>query len=117
MYKYLTTIVIIVVASLILLSLGKQISDAIQAGKRLDTEADSVSKLQEQNQALKKKLTEVGQPDFVEQVARDKLNMAKPGETVVVVPEQDINRVVADQNPPAEVKLANWQGWIKLFTH
>ena len=117
MYKYLTTIAMIIIAGLILLGLGRQISSAIQAGKRLDAEAEEVSKLQNQSQQLKKKLAQTNQPDFVEQVARDKLNMAKPGETVVVVPEQAINHVIASQNPPVEEKLPNWQGWVKLFVH
>lgn len=117
MYKYLTTIVLIIVASFILLGLGRQIADAVQAGKRLDTKADEVNKLQQQNQELKKKLTQVSSSDYVEQIAREKLNMAKPGETVVVVPDNAISHILASQNPPTEAKLANWQGWVKLFIH
>jgi cell division protein FtsB len=117
MYKYITTFIIILVASFILLGLGRQIADAIQSSRRLDNEADEVNKLQQQNRQLKDKLTQVQQPDFVEQVARDKLNMSKAGETVVVVPDQTITKIIAAQTPPAEVKIPYWQGWVKLFIH
>ncbi len=55
--------------------------------------------------------------DEVEKIARDKLNMGKPGETVVVIPEELITKVIEDNKPKIEPKLPNWQGWLKLFMH
>lgn len=115
MPKTITIVIIFIVASLILTGLFRQIQSALKASQRLDQAADEVLKLQDKNRQLKNKLTEVQSPDFVEQVARDKLGLAKPNETVVVVPKETLEKVLAANNPPAEVKIPNWQGWLRLL--
>src|SRR5258708_7194370 len=40
----------------------------------------------EENQRLKKDITQVNRPQFVESEARDKLLLAKPGEGIVILP-------------------------------
>ena len=60
---------------------------------------------------LQSQLSHVQQPDFIESQVRNKLFLAKPGETVVLL----------GQKPPFEtkskptVKLTNWQQWWNLF--
>ncbi len=117
MTRYIGLFIIVMVVGLILLGLGKQIGTALQAGKRLDTAAQQVDLLQQQNRQLKQKLAEVQKYNFIEQIARNKLNMGKPGETVVVIPEKAINQVLGAQKTLPEIKLPNWQGWLKLFIH
>jgi cell division protein FtsB len=117
MTKFLSLFVLIAVLSLIVFGLGKQIFFALQAGKRLDDAAEQVNNLQQQNRVLKDQLTQAQKYDFIEEQARDKLNLVKPGETVVVVPSQLVDRVLAAEKHVEEVKLPNWQGWLKLFTH
>ncbi len=117
MTKYSGLFIIVLVVGLILLGLGKQIGTALQAGKRLDTTAQQVDTQQQQNRQLKAKLAEVQKYNFIEQIARNKLNMGKPGETVVIIPEKAINQVLGAQKQIPEINLPNWQGWLKLFTH
>ena len=114
MPKILTIIVIIIVAIAILTGLARQIASALEAGKRLDQAADTVSALQDKNRELKVKLTEVKSPQYIEQIARNKLNMAKPDDTVIVIPKELINKVLGVNTKVEQIKLPNWQGWLKL---
>ncbi|MDO8429287.1 MAG: septum formation initiator family protein [Candidatus Daviesbacteria bacterium] len=110
---------IIVAAGVIILavlySLGRQISDAMLAGNRLDQASLELSELQKKNNELQDKLKEVQTVGFIEREARDKLNLAREKETVVVIPDSEINRILGLYSKVEEIKLPNWQGWLKLF--
>lgn len=67
-----------------------------------------------ENQKLKGKLNYVESEEFVEKEAREKLNMAKEGEVIVILPEKI---TVADPRSPRSVaeSLPNWRQWLNLF--
>ena len=115
MQKIITFIITIFLVALILIGLGKQIASAIQSSKRLDSEADQVNKLQIQNRQLKDRLAEVQKYDFIEQTARDKLDLSQPGDTVIVVPPEAVSKALEADKPIPEVKTSNWDGWMHLF--
>lgn len=106
---------IILVVGLILISLIKQISESLDVGKRLDQEVEEVTKLQEENKRLKKRLEEVLKVEFIEEVARNKLNLSRANETVVIIPQEMISQVIAASQEIKEPQLPNWQGWLRLF--
>jgi cell division protein FtsB len=117
MRKRITALVIIIVLVLILFNLARQISDALGASDRLDQAADRLSNLQEQNRRLKDRLEVVNHYDFVQETARNKLNMAKNNETVVIIPQKDIDTVLGSQKKVEPVNIPNWQGWLNLIFH
>ena len=117
MYKKLLVIVIIIVAVIILISLVKQISSALGSDKRLDRLLEDVGNLERENKQLKKELALAGSYDSVEEVARNDLNMSFPGETVIVIPKEMIEKALTPAKKPEEIKIPNWQGWLKLFLH
>ncbi len=117
MNKAITIIVIVIVAVSILTGLSKQIINALSASQRLDDEASRVTKLTQKNNQLKKELALSQSPDSIEKIAREELNLGKSGETVVVIPEELISKVIEENKPKIEPQLPNWQGWIKLFIH
>lgn len=111
-----------VIVAVVILLLGffynfaKQISGSLAVSQRLDMEAASLATLQKENMQLKKELAQSGSPEAVEEIARDKLGLSRPGETVMVIPPEDIDRLLAAQQVPVKVnKEPNWQGWLKLF--
>ena len=117
MFKKFLVIVIIIVAIVILIGLVRQIHAALGSDKRFSQVLNDVEKLERENRELKKQLADAESLNSVEEIARDDLNMSLPNETVVIVPEDLINRVV---NPPPEYvepKPANWEGWLRLFIH
>lgn len=99
----------------LIFGMSRQIYLAIKAGSRIDEAADTVHKLEEENRFLQKRLGEVNQDDFIEQEARDKLNMARPGETVVVIPPSEIDKIVKFYKQEKPVEVPNWQKWLKLL--
>lgn len=117
MYKKILVIVIIIVAVIILVGLTRQIISALGSDKRLDQVLEDVGKLERDNRELKKELAQAESLESIEEIARDDLNLSLPNETIVVMPESLIDRVV---NPPPEYKPekpANWEGWMRLFLH
>jgi cell division protein FtsB len=68
----------------------------------------------EENQRLKKDITQVNKPQFIESEARDKLLLAKPGEGIVILPK---NELTSSSSPTQHIvdKRPNWQKWWDLF--
>ncbi len=117
MRKKIASIGIILLVLLGLFGLGKQISKALEAGHRLDKAADNLNKLQQENRELQNRLVQVQRLEFIEEQARNKLNLAKKGETIVVIPQEEIDKVLGLNKKVKEIKLPNWQGWLKLILH
>lgn len=113
--KTITILIIVLISFFIISALVRQILAALDAGNRFDLEVAEVSKLQEENKTLKNMLSEASQYDFIEEIARNKLNLSKPNETVVVVQKEAINELIRQNTKVEEIKLPNWQGWMKLF--
>lgn len=100
----------------ILYGLGNQIMAAINSGDRLETSAVELDHLQQENRLLTKQLQQVETIDFIEEQMRNKLNLAKPDETVVIIPEATIEKVLQQQQPKQpEITIPYWQGWLNLF--
>lgn len=115
MYKKIGFLVLIVIFGLVAINLIRQTTDALQAGKRLDQAADELAKLQEKNRQLKNRLAEIQTIQFIEEQARNKLNLARPDETVVIIAQDQIAQVLKQNEPTTTPTLNNWQGWMRLF--
>jgi cell division protein FtsB len=63
-----------------------------------------------ENLQLRESLAQVKKPGFVEEEARNKLFFIKPGESIVVLPEDRIKQKTAMIRPKP-----NWQQWLDLF--
>lgn len=114
MVKKVIYILVIIILLGVFYSLGKQIYESLQVGSRMDAETEKLAKLQSKNSELKKKLAEAKTPGFIEQQARDKLNLVRAGETVMIIPQKELEKVLGEKKiglPP----LPNWQAWLKLF--
>lgn len=67
-----------------------------------------------ENQELKKKLAEVKKPSFVEEEARNKLFLVRPGEGIVILPT-DVLSTESSQPQETEDTRPNWQKWWEMF--
>ena len=105
----------ILIVLFIAFNLVKQISQNLQASNRLPELISEVQKLQVKNQYLKNQLENIKSDQFIEQQARDKLGLAKPGETLVIISEDKIKQILGASAAAQIVRLPNWQGWLKLF--
>lgn len=115
MIKRISFIATIVIVGLIIYNLLSQILEALKSGDRLSSEAETLYQLEAKNRQLKKKLEEIKSPDFVEQQARNKLGLGKPGETVIIIPQEAIEEVLATSSAQEENRLPNPLGWWRVF--
>lgn len=99
----------------LLYSFGNQIIDSLKVSQRLRAETEELIGLQKKNEELKNKLTEVQSLGFLEKQARDKLNLARPNETIMVVPKEQLDKVLGVMEEKKQEVQAYWQGWLKLF--
>lgn len=68
---------------------------------------------EKRNQELKARLKEATSDAFVEKQAREKLRMARDGETIVLM-DTSLSSVPGNQGVN-EAKLSHWQRWWRLF--
>ena len=115
MIKKIGFAVVMSLSILFIFNLVGQTNTALQAGSRLDSAADELARLQDQNRQLRQKLAQTQTLDFIEEQARNKLNLVKPNETIVIIPPELITTQLEQNKPVVTPKLANWQGWLKLF--
>src|SRR5258708_31594913 len=112
MPRHITVIILIIFALFVLVGLTRQISQALQAGTRLELEVEQVNSLQKENVKLKEQLSYVGSQDYLEQIAHDKLNLSQKGEVVVIVPPEVLEKALAVPKNVSSPQIPNWQGWL-----
>ena len=110
--KLVKTLVLILFVYLIWV-FGSGLWQLYKAGGRLESSRESLEVEQKKNEELKRKLAEVQDLSFIEKEAREKLNMQKPEETVVILPDFNLEMDVNKED--VEVDKPNWQKWLDLF--
>ncbi|MEK7617083.1 MAG: septum formation initiator family protein [Patescibacteria group bacterium] len=116
MIKKFTIGLIILVVGFISFNLIKQITDTLNVSERLNQAADRVFISEVKNKELKKRLSEIKSPEFVEEIARNKLGLGKEGETLVIIPDKKIKEILGVTSS-SEPRLPNWLGWLRVFLH
>lgn len=115
MIKKIALVLIVIILLGLLYGLGRQVYSSLNSGRRLESEVEDLTKLQKRNLELRNKLSAVGKLQFIEQQARDKLNLSREGETVVVIPESELQKVLGVKQAVQQRAEPYWQGWLKLF--
>ena len=113
---YLNYLILLFVFSLFL-SLYRNISKIKAADLRIEQARGRVDKLKKENERLEAELNKVQSVQFVEKQIRDKLGLAKEGEIIVILPEDEILRKLAPKTVEEESVLPdpNWRIWLNLF--
>ncbi|MBI2019470.1 septum formation initiator family protein [Candidatus Daviesbacteria bacterium] len=114
MIKKIIVVLIVVVILIAARGLIKQTMETIRSGERLFQSAEAVYKLEIKNKELKAQLAVIQSPEYIEAEVRNKLGLAKKGETIVVIPEEKLKAVLG-ASQSAVVRLPNWLGWLKVF--
>lgn len=115
MVKRIIQIVILCLVLIVAYNLLVQIIDALRSSDRLSAQAETVYQLEAKNRQLKNKLSRIQSPQFIEEEARNKLNLSKEGETTVIIPEDKLKLVMGVSSSAQEIRLPNWLGWWKVF--
>ena len=111
--KYLLILGVIIVA----ISLVRNIIRAINIKDRIKAEEAKVEVLRKEKEELEKKVAEAESDAYIEKQLRDKLGLAKEGEIVLILPEDEILRKIAPviQEEVDFLPDPTWKKWLKLF--
>lgn len=76
-----------------------------------------LEKLNQENKKLEDQLKITQSEEFVEKQLRDKLGLAKEGEIILVLPDNETLKKLAPVMPSEEeiILKPNWMKWIDLF--
>jgi cell division protein FtsB len=115
--KTYSNIVFIVISLLMLVSLTRNIIKVKEAKERLKEKEEYIEKIGEENEELSQKVATFKSEGFIEKQLRDKLGLAKEGEIIVVLPDEETIKKFAPSNEKEEEILPdpNWKKWFKLF--
>jgi cell division protein FtsB len=110
--------VILVLCWLLIVSLVKDFERVKTGFKRIDEANLKLANEEAKNLALQKKMAYAQSDSYKEKIVREKLNLQKPGEIVVVLPSNAINSKPGDEvetvsEPKKELK--NWEKWLKVI--
>lgn len=95
--------------SYLIISLAHGTYDLWQRAERVKEVQRKRQEEEKRKAELKEKLGYSQSPEFIERQVREKLNLVKPGETIVIIPPFE-----ATQSTTFEA-LPNWRRWLKLF--
>jgi len=106
---YIATVIILLV---LINNLGHSIYDLWHKQDLLTAAEKKLEIEKEKNKKLKAELSFVQNQAFIEEQARDKLFMSKPGEQDVLIPK---NLIQPEKSKPKVDTRPNWQKWVELF--
>ena len=107
---------------LLMLSAGfvKSSFDVVKSGSRLEVINREVAILEQKKSEIEKDIEYRNSEEYIEEKARNELNLIRPGEEVYVVVGGENNSASdvlseADIRGEDEKKESNWYSWYKLF--
>lgn len=104
-------VMVVLVCLLIINGLIHSIYDLWRKQDLLVAANDELMREKQKNQELKTQLVYVQSDEFIEEEARNKLFMVKPGESGVIVPKELLKK----KEEKKVIIVPNWQQWINLF--
>lgn len=110
-------LLILVLGIYLIVSLVQQSVSLWRAEERIKMAQRKAEEARQENEKLVEELKYVQSEEFVEKEARDKLGLGKEGETIVVLPqdliEKKVDKVKKEQEE--QEKIPNWQQWKEVF--
>lgn len=109
--KKLLPIIAIIILLIVIKNNASSIFRTLEDENTAENLKEKLVSEQKKNQFLKEHLFYVKTDQFVEEEARDKLGMSRPGEYIVIAPTANpLNqeKIEIDNKP-------NWQQWLELF--
>jgi cell division protein FtsB len=108
---------IILILILLSVSLVRSIFKLLATRQKLEALKQDIRALEEKNKDLDQEVIRITSADFIEKQIRDNLGLAKEGEIVVVLPDDEVLRQLAPETEEEKASLPelNWQKWAHLF--
>lgn len=89
----------------------------IETRAEIQKEREKVARTRVQNADLEHRVVEAQSSAFIEKQVRDRLGLARTGESIVILPDEAVLRSLAPKVDHEENTLPdpNWKKWEKLF--
>lgn len=113
--KIILLLTTLLIGIFLIINLSRGVIEAWQSGNRVAIEQKKVDSLKAENQRLKSKIDYLKSDAYVEKEARDKLNLAKPGETVVILPKEQLEKQIAEKQKEKKGPPPPWKQWTFLI--
>jgi cell division protein FtsB len=119
----IVSLLVIAIGSLISFGLAKNLNTAYQNSKILSDEHGKLMELRNQNSRLKGEVSEASNPSYVDNEARKKLGLVRPGEVEVIISHAPSVTASSPAQPQSTKMLesannkseAIWKEWLKLI--
>ncbi len=113
-HNRLVQVIIILIGVGLIVSLSRDIVRLLRSGEELGLAEEKVIELEQERANLEQKKEYYQSEEFVEEIARNKLNMAKEEETIVILPE-NIRDILGYRDSQLPEFVPNWKQWLNLF--
>ncbi len=100
-------------AIVLIVNSAKRISSLNSTSKKVDAAQQQLVDLKKENETLKQELEYKKSDQFAEKEIRNKLGLAKPGEAVVILPNNDSSKSEVKSEKLDETP--NYKKWWDLF--
>jgi cell division protein FtsB len=107
-------IVLFIVGLFIIFGLSRSLFDLWHRRDIVVERKNALEAVEAENLRLKKDLEESQTPEFIEKQAREKLNLAKPDEVVVIVAKATVSGTFVQGAGKGDEK-PSWRVWWELF--
>lgn len=108
-------LLMLVIGWLLIFSLAKDVWQIREGFNRIKEANQRLEAEKLKNEELKNKLGLILTDEYKEKIIREKLNMQKEGEVVVVMPKKQGQNQATEATNEAEL-ISNWEKWWKLLT-
>ena len=102
--------IITILGIILIANLVRSIAGLWQKGEIIKDYEKRLWDAQGRNEEIKKNLAKLQSPEYIEKQAREKLNLGKEKEFVVILPA-----VTPLPKSPVEEALPPWRQWFRLF--
>jgi len=111
-------LIVILVSIFLIISLSRSVVDLWGRRTIVEEEKQRLSDLEKKHEELVRKLEMVQTPAFVEKEARERLGMAREGETIIIVDESFVPGEYSENTggvPDGSDTLPYWRRWWQVF--
>lgn len=111
---FIIRLVLFILGIVIIVGLSRSLFDLWKRRDIVVERKTALEAVEAENVRLKKALEEAQTPEFIEKQAREKLNLAKPDEVVVIVAKATGSGTLFQQGENS-IKKPSWRVWWELF--
>lgn len=115
LYSKSFIVFLIIVLILVIIVLGKESYQYFRISQEIKSLEKSIEELEKENEELARMEKYFNSEDFLEKQARLKLNLAKPGERVIIIKTPEDLEQEVEQEQTIAKEISNIQKWFEYF--